>query len=449
MKKIALVLCAFLAAGALSSGCSDKKTTADVSLKLDPQKAEWFKEAKFGMFIHWGLYSILEGTYNGHMLPDTTLPQGNSWYAEWIKPRLEVPDDYYNGLVNEFNPVGYDPESWVREASNAGMKYLVITAKHHDGFALWDSDVSDFDITATPYKKDLIAPLVEACKKYGIKYGFYYSHWQDWEDPDGALPFWYPWRPDEDFEKYWQRKSLPQVKELIEKFDPDLLWFDTWDGDNHITPERRDELIRLVRTYSDKCLINGRICYTDPGENIDFLEMHDNSYPKEMLDKPWQTPATMQNSWAYHGKDYNWKPATRMLRYLVYNISMGGNYLLNVGPKADGTLPVPAVRRLREMGAWLGANGEAVYGTEPPSLKVDDKDVYLTEKTEGDEKNLYIFITEPKVSVAIPCALSKGCRSLETGQPLDLEANDGGTVIRIPENLFRDRSIVVLKAILN
>jgi len=449
MKKIALVLCAFLAAGALSSGCSDKKTTADVSLKLDPQKAEWFKEAKFGMFIHWGLYSILEGTYNGHTLPDTTLPQGNSWYAEWIKPRLEVPDDYYNGLVNEFNPVGYDPESWVREASNAGMKYLVITAKHHDGFALWDSDVSDFDITATPYKKDLIAPLVEACKKYGIKYGFYYSHWQDWEDPDGALPFWYPWRPDEDFEKYWQRKSLPQVKELIEKFDPDLLWFDTWDGDNHITPERRDELIRLVRTYSDKCLINGRICYTDPGENIDFLEMHDNSYPKEMLDKPWQTPATMQNSWAYHGKDYNWKPATRMLRYLVYNISMGGNYLLNVGPKADGTLPVPAVRRLREMGAWLGANGEAVYGTEPSSLKVDDKDVYLTEKTEGDEKNLYIFITEPKPSVTIPCTLSKGCCSLETGQPLNLEANEGGTVIRIPENLFRDRSIVVLKAILN
>jgi len=449
MKKIALVLCAFLAAGALSSGCSDKKTTADVSLKLDPQKAEWFKEAKFGMFIHWGLYSILEGTYNGHTLPDTTLPQGNSWYAEWIKPRLEVPDDYYNGLVNEFNPVGYDPESWVREASNAGMKYLVITAKHHDGFALWDSDVSDFDITATPYKKDLIAPLVAACKKYGIKYGFYYSHWQDWEDPDGALPFWYPWRPDEDFEKYWQRKSLPQVKELIEKFDPDLLWFDTWDGDNHITPERRDELIRLVRTYSDKCLINGRICYTDPGENIDFLEMHDNSYPKEMLDKPWQTPATMQNSWAYHGKDYNWKPATRMLRYLVYNISMGGNYLLNVGPKADGTLPVPAVRRLREMGAWLGANGEAVYGTEPSSLKVDDKDVYLTEKTEVDEKNLYIFITEPKPSVTIPCTLSKGCCSLETGQPLDLEANEGGTVIGIPENLFRDRSIVVLKAILN
>ena len=427
-------------------GCTEKRAPEEVSMSLSPEKVEWFKEAKFGMFIHWGLYSILEGTYNGHTMPDTTFPQGNSWYAEWIKPRLEVPDDYYNGLINEFNPVNYDPDFWVREAANAGMKYLVITSKHHDGFALWDSDVSDFDIMNTPYKKDLIAPLVAACKKYGLKYGFYYSHWQDWEDPDGAMPYWYPWRPDEDFEKYWQRKSLPQVKELIEKFDPDLLWFDTWDWKTHITPERRDELIRLVRSLSDKCLINGRICYDNPGDNIDFLEMHDNSYPKEMLSKPWQTPATMQNSWAYHGKDYNWKPSSRMLRYLVNNTSMGGNYLLNVGPKADGTLPAPAIRRLREMGAWLGANGEAVYGAVPSGLKVDDPDVYLTEKQEGDKRLLYVFIAEPKSSVTIPSVLSKGVSSVETGQPLEVSTAGGQTVINLPENLFKDKSIVVLKA---
>lgn len=427
-------------------GCTEKRAPEEVSMSLSPEKVEWFKEAKFGMFIHWGLYSILEGTYNGHTMPDTTFPQGNSWYAEWIKPRLEVPDDYYNGLINEFNPVNYDPDFWVREAANAGMKYLVITSKHHDGFALWDSDVSDFDIMNTPYKKDLIAPLVAACKKYGLKYGFYYSHWQDWEDPDGAMPYWYPWRPDEDFEKYWQRKSLPQVKELIEKFDPDLLWFDTWDWKTHITPERRDELIRLVRSLSDKCLINGRICYDNPGDNIDFLEMHDNSYPKEMLSKPWQTPATMQNSWAYHGKDYNWKPSSRMLRYLVNNTSMGGNYLLNVGPKADGTLPAPAIRRLREMGAWLGANGEAVYGAVPSGLKVDDPDVYLTEKQEGDKRFLYVFIAEAKASVTIPSVLSKGVSSLETGQPLECVSADGATKVSLPENLFKDKSIVVLKA---
>ena len=388
MKKLMLAICAFMAAGVM--GCSNIKKAPAVSLKLDPQKVEWFKDAKFGMFIHWGLYSILEGTYNGHTMPDTTFAEGNSWYAEWIKPRLEVPDEYYNGLIREFNPVNYDPESWVSEACNAGMKYLVITAKHHEGFALWDSDVSDFDIAATPYQKDLIGPLVAACKKYGLKYGFYYSHWQDWEDPDGALPYWYPWRSDEDFEKYWQRKSLPQVKELIQKYDPDLLWFDTWDGNTHITPERRDELIRLVRTYSDKCLINGRICYSNPGENIDFLEMHDNSYPKEMLSKPWQTPATMQNS----------------------------------------------------------ANGEAVYGANPSSLKVADEDVYLTEKTAGDEKILYVFLAKPKSTVTIPSVSLKDCFVLETGQGLELSSESGCTEIRIPNGVFKDNSIVVLKAYL-
>ena len=442
MRKIVIPL---LLLGLIFTGCSDKQITQrEVSLKLPEEKSEWFKEAKFGMFIHWGLYSILEGSYNGHTMPDTSFANGNSWYAEWIKPRLEVPDDVYNALAGQFNPVNYDPDSWVREAKNAGMKYLVITSKHHDGFALWDSEVSDFDIMNTPYGKDLIAPLVEACKKYGLKYGFYYSHWQDWEDPDGAMPYWYPWRPDEDFEKYWQRKSLPQVKELIEKFDPDLLWFDTWDWDNHITPERRDELIRLVRSLSDKCLINGRICYSNPGDNIDFLEMHDNAYPKEMLDKPWQTPATMQNSWAYHGKDYNWKPANRMLRYLVNNTSMGGNYLLNVGPKADGTLPAPAIRRLREMGAWLDVNGEAVFGSSPTDYKMPEG-IYTTQKETEDGKNLYIFLTSPVASVTVPAVLSGKCEVLETGQPIEMSVVEGETVINIPKNLFKDDSIVVLK----
>jgi alpha-L-fucosidase len=304
--------------------------------------------------------------------------------------------------------------------------------------------VSDFDIAATPYQKDLIGPLVAACKKYGLKYGFYYSHWQDWEDPDGALPYWYPWRADEDFEQYWQRKSLPQVKELIQKYDPDLLWFDTWDGNTHITPERRDELIRLVRTYSYKCLINGRICYSNPGENIDFLEMHDNSYPKEMLSKPWQTPATMQNSWAYHGKDYNWKPASRMLRYLVNNTSMGGNYLLNVGPKADGTLPAPAVRRLREMGAWLDVNGEAVFGSEPSGLAMPEG-VYSTCKETSEGKNLYLFLTRPMTSVTVPAVLAGECKVVETGQPVEMTVVEDETVITLPENLFKDDSIIVLK----
>lgn len=315
MKRILISLLYLLC---LTSASAQK----DPSLTLkNPDSLQWFKDAKFGMFIHWGLYSVLEGSYNGRTMPDPSLPQGNSWYAEWIQARLEIPSEEYRKLTARFNPTRFDTEQWVEEAKNAGMRYLIITTKHHDGFALWNSKVSDFDIMQTPYRKDILAQLVKACRKYGMKYGFYYSHWQDWEHPGGAQPNWKLVRSEEEFEKYWQEKSLPQVKELIVKYDPDLLWFDTWNEKCHITPERRDELIRMIRKYSSKCLINGRIAFFNPGDNIDYLEMNDNDYPKEMLEKPWQTPATMQHSWGYHAKDYNWKSSRDMLRYLIHNVS--------------------------------------------------------------------------------------------------------------------------------
>ncbi len=429
------------------------------SLSLPDEKADWFREAKFGMFLHWGLYSMLEGSYNGRTLPDTTLRHGKSWYAEWIQPRLEVPMSEYKALAKSFNPIQYNAEAWVREAKNAGMRYIVLTSKHHDGFALWDSKVSDFDVMNTPYHSDVIDQLVKACKKYDMKYGFYYSHWQDWTYKGGALPHWKPKVADKDFEKYWQEKALPQVKELLVKYNPDLLWFDTWNEETHITEKRRDELIALIRTYSDKCLINGRICFTNPGENIDFLEMFDNDYPEEIISKPWQTPATMQHSWGYHAKDYNWKSADEMLRYLVNNTSKGGNYLLNIGPKADGTFPKPAVRRLREMGAWLLANGEAVYGAKPLDIKSLDG-VYLTQKVINGKHYAYVFLTKPikTINLVLPTTLKASV--LETGRPIEfektkvMEAERGGSCfltskdgvsLEIPEDIFTNSSIQVIK----
>lgn len=439
MKYLALFLCSLCM---LSQNINAQKKQ---SLSLDESKAEWFKEAKFGMFLHWGLYSVLEGSYNGHTMPDTTMPQGNSWYAEWIQARLDIPATEYRKIKDRFNPTRYNAEQWVKEAKNAGIRYIVITAKHHDGFALWDSKVSDFDIKNTPYKKDLLKPLVDACKKYGLKYGFYYSHWQDWEHPCGAVPDWKTQRTSEEFEKYWQEKCLPQVKELLVNYDPDLLWFDTWGGESqNITPKRRDELIALVRSNSSKCLINGRISYDNPGENIDFLEMMDNAYPSEILSKPWQTPATMQESWGYHATDYNWKSADTMLGYLVYNTSKGGNYLLNIGPKSDGTFPVPSIRRLREMGAWLFANGEAVYGTKYIDIQTP-ANVYLSQKTEKGNKFIYIFMTKATDAVVLPIKGVKQCCVLETGQPVEYQVLNDQTRFQIPENLFQDFSIQVLK----
>lgn len=417
-----------------------------VNLSLDPQKAEWFKEAKFGMFIHWGLYSMMEGSYNGRTMPDTTLANGKSWYAEWIQMRLEVPNREYKQLAQEFNPVNFDADAWIAEAKNAGMRYFVITAKHHDGFALWDTQVSDFKITNTPYGKDILAELVAACKKHGIKYGFYYSHWQDWEYPGGAMPDWMSKVPDTDFEKYWQEKSLPQVKELLVNFNPDLLWFDTWDSETHITDKRRDELIALVRANSPKCLINGRISYLNPGENIDFLEMHDNQYPDKILEKPWQTPATMVHSWGWHAKDYNWKSSSQMLGYLANNASKGGNYLLNIGPKPDGSFPLAAIRRLREMGAWLVSNGEAIYGTTPVNAEMAEG-VYLTQKRENGKSYLYAILSVPVYNLELPVEMDKivDCIVLDTGRPLLYSDTNGRTTVELPQDIVNDCTLQVIR----
>ncbi|MDR0370883.1 MAG: alpha-L-fucosidase [Prevotellaceae bacterium] len=414
---------------------------------LDESKTAWFRDAKFGIFIHWGLYSILEGSYNGYTLPDERLPNGKSWYAEWIQQRLEVPDEVYQALVHQFNPVFFDADKWIREVKNAGAKYFVITAKHHDGFALWDSKVDDFNIMQSPYGKDVIAELVEACKRHGIKYGFYYSHWHDWRHPYGAIPHWKPTRHDDEFEIYWQEKSLPQIKELLQLFDPDLLWFDTWNEESHITEKRRDELIALVRENSGKCLINGRISYYNPGENIDYLEMFDNRYSDKILEKPWQTPATMQHSWGWHAKDFNWKPSTEMIQYLVGNASKGGNYLLNIGPKADGTLPKQSIRRLREIGAWLYTHSEAVYGTKPVK-SISNEDFYLTQKSENGKNFLYVLMPRKMTEVMLPIEKNNIIASemLESSMPVECVEKGGKTNLLIPEKIFnRDCSMQVLK----
>lgn len=415
-------------------------------------KAAWFKEARFGMFVHWGLYSILGGSYQGRTLPDKSLPNGNSWYAEWVQARLEVPESEYRKLAGRFNPESFDADAWIREARNAGMKYFVITAKHHDGFALWDSEVSTYDIGATPFKnRDILGELVAACRKYGLKYGFYYSHWHDWEQKGGAKPHWIREQPtQEEFEQYWQSKSLPQVRELITRYDPDMLWFDTWDNEAAplITPERRDELIKTVRNLSSKCLINGRIAMHNPGDEIDFLEMMDNVYPKTLQAKPWQTPATMQRSWGYHAGDYNWKPANQMLRYLVSNASKGGNYLLNIGPDAQGSLPLPAIQRLREMGAWLLTNGESVFQTQPVTgITAITPNVFLTWRP---VKTLYAGVAENpennRVIIDTKGRKVTGCHLLETGMPLSYTFNSSGQLeITLPDAPRYDSSIREIK----
>ncbi|WP_428400360.1 alpha-L-fucosidase [Niabella insulamsoli] len=418
-------------------------TATTAQLTGSAHRADWFKEAKFGMFIHWGLYSVLGGSYNGHTLPDTSFKNGKSWYAEWIQQRLEVPKNYYRSLVKEFNPTGFDADAWILEAKRAGMKYFVITAKHHDGFALWDSKVSNYDIASTPYKKDLLGALAQACKKYGLKYGFYYSHCEDWDHPGGATPHWTPQKTDAQFETYWREKCLPQVTELIDRYQPDLFWFDTWGDEQEklfISDKRRDELIALIRAKSPKTLINGRISWLNPGNDIDFLEMMDNAYPTELQQRPWQTPATMVHSWGWHAKDYNWKSAAEMIGYLVGNVSKGGNYLLNIGPKPDGTFPAMAVRRLREMGGWMAANGDAVYGAQPIIDIKPPSEIRLTQKISNGDRFVFASIVKPlkETQLVLPIDFDNivSCHMLDTKMPIRFKkTTEGKTEILLPKNV--------------
>ena len=393
----------------------------------------WFEDARFGLFMHWGLYSALGGSWKGHTLPDRSMPQGASWYAEWIQARLEIPDAEYRALAKDFNPVNFDAEALVLEAKRAGMKYIALTAKHHDGFALWDSKVSDFDMGATPCKRDILSELATACRKHGIKLGFYYSHWQDWEAAGGAKPHWKTQPDDARFEGYWKGKSLPQVAELIERYDPDMFWFDTW-GDEaakHITAARRDELINLIRTKSPRCLINGRIADHNPGTDVDFLEMGDNAFPSQWPGKPWQSPATMQHSWGYHASDFHWKPTGEMIRLLSQCGALGGNYLLNIGPKGDGSLPAPTVRRLRELGGWMAANGRSIQGTARLGQAPWG---WWTQSKDGAIR--YAHVLRWPADGRLPLGeLPKAPASaaiLETGQPLELSHDGGAWSARIP-----------------
>jgi len=254
-----------------------------------------------------------------------------------------------------------------------------------------------------------------------------------------------------EFKKYWEQKSLPQVKELIEKFDPDFFWFDTWGSEGiHITAAYRDELIRLVRTNSKKCLINGRISYSNPGENVDFIELLDNAYSDRILSKPWQTPATINRSFGWHANDFAWKPSATMLENLLNCASKNGNYLLNIGPKPDGTFPAPAVRRLREMGAWLNANGEAVYETSYVPVEVDrNLGIYLTQKKENGKNYLYISIAKPTEKIELPIGIRSSrmmsAYILETRQPVSFSQSDDHLDLTMPQNLSMDCSMVVIK----
>ncbi len=414
MRARTLIVCIAIVGAALK-GCAALTSTASANAvaqafrpAVDPareKRLEWFRQAKYGLFIHWGLYAIPAGQWNGRAIPGL---------GEWIMFRTPVPVREYEKLAARFNPVKYNPDEWVKLAKDAGMKYIVITSKHHDGFALFKSQVSPYNVVdATPYKRDILKALADACARQNMRLGFYYSQAQDWHEPSGAGNTW-DFGPDEkkDFDQYLRAKAEPQVRELLTGYGPvALIWFDT---PRMMTAERGKRFTDVVRSMQPNTLIDGRL-----GTEGDYRSTGDNAIPGEASGEAWETPATINHTWGYRVDDTDWKSPGQIAFKLIDIVSKGGNYLLNVGPMADGVIPQPSQDILRTVGRWLQVNGEAVYGAGPTPFGGElgtpapngTKDVrgdplYFTQTdwrvTTKPGKLYFTFFTEPRVPFPLP-----------------------------------------------
>ncbi|MCD6291532.1 MAG: alpha-L-fucosidase [Anaerolineae bacterium] len=318
----------------------------------------WWREARFGMFIHWGLYAIPAGVWKGRNIPGI---------GEWIMYRARIPIREYEPLARRFNPVRFDAREWVQIAKEAGMKWIVITAKHHDGFCMFDTKLTDYNIVkATPFGRDPLKELANACQEAGIRLGFYYSQTLDWHHPNGMGNDWDYEPAQQDFTSYLRGYVKPQLRELLTNYGPvAVIWFDIGTP----TPELARELRDWVRQLQPDTLISGRIVSRQWATGrwgaglSDYRSMGDNEIPDHIVEGDWETPATINDTWGYKSYDHNWKSTGNLIHKLVDIVSKGGNYLLNVGPTAEGVIPEPSVERLRGMGTWLKVNGESIYGT--------------------------------------------------------------------------------------
>lgn len=319
-----------------------------------PDRLAWFRDAKFGMFVHWGPYSALGGEWKGRAVPTEE-------NAEWIMHFFRIPAAEYRAAARRFNPTKFDAQAWAHLASQAGMKYLVVTAKHHDGFAMYRSAVSKYNIADwTPFARDPLAELAEACRREGIRFCVYYSHREDWDDPDAYGNDWDYDDSKKDFARYLEQKSKPQVRELLSRYGPlGLIWFDR----GLYTPAQAQDFVNLVRSMQPDCLVNGRVGNYDQELMGDYQVMEDNDMPAGGLNEYWESAQTLNGTWGYSKFDHAWKTSATVVRRLVEIASKGGNYLLDLGPDPEGVFPQPAVDVLRQVGRWMDHNSESIYGT--------------------------------------------------------------------------------------
>jgi alpha-L-fucosidase len=413
----------------------EKETPAQRDARM-----KWWREARFGMFIHWGVYSVPAGTHNDKKIDGI---------GEWIMFHGKIPTADYQKYAKDFNPVKYDAEAWVKLAKEAGMKYMVITAKHHDGFAMYDSKVSDWNIVkATPFGRDPLKELAAACKKYDMKLGFYYSQAQDWNNRGAAAGPKWDKAQEGSMDEYIDKIAVPQVKEILSNYGPiSVLW---WDTPCDMNKERAAKLLPPLKLQPG-IIWNNRLGGGFEGDSeTPEQEIPATGFPGG---RDWETCMTMNDTWGFKSYDNNWKSTETLIRNLVDIASKGGNYLLNVGPTSEGLIPEPSVERLKEVGKWMTVNEEAIYGTSASPFKKLEWG-RCTKKVHEGGTTLYLHVFDwPKdgklnvpglksevqkafllVDGGIMAVTEHGPLHIKEYKKLNFETNDQGLVIELPQN---------------
>ena len=365
------------------------------SMKTADQRIAWWREARFGMFVHWGVYSLPAGEWKGKVVKG---------YAEHIMRSQRIPRSEYLELAHQFNPVNFNADEWISTAKKAGMRYFIITAKHHDGFAMYDSKVSDYNIVQqTPFKRDPMEELSKACKKYGVKFGFYYSHAFDWEHPDApgndwdydnpggdsllhGGKNWYDVHPEllPKAVKYVNEKAIPQIKELLTKYHPDIIWFDT---PLKLPLSENIRILKAIRETDPNVVVNGRLASSANLQFGDYKNTADRPAEFAPVQGNWEGIPTTNESYGYHKYDKSHKPVSFFVRILAKAASRGGNLLMNIGPMGNGLMDVNDITILKGIGKWMDVNGESIYGTDRTPLALQSWGV-TTQKKE----KLYLHV---------------------------------------------------------
>jgi alpha-L-fucosidase len=388
------------------------------------ERMQWFKDARFGMFIHWGVYAVPAGEWQGKEIPGI---------GEWIMKNAKISVADYQPLAKDFTAAQYDPEAWAKLAKKAGMKYVVITSKHHDGFALYDSKVTDWDVMQSGAKRDLLSPLAKAVRAEGLKFGLYYSQSQDWTHPGGAkyngkTSGWDP-AHDGDYDQYLKTIALPQAEEIITTFDPAILW---WDTPVQMTEQRVKPFAELMARHPH-IINNNRLGDGFKGDTM-TPEQHipPRGYPGQMF----EVCMTMNDTWGFKKNDDHWKSVQTLVRMLSDISSKGGNFLLNIGPKADGSIPPESIERLEAMGRWMDVNGEAIYAAEAGPFPRRLSWGRVTRKnTEQGGTTLYLHVwdwpSDGKILLPTLKELPKSGKILKSGATVTAELSADGVMVHL------------------